>query len=80
MLNSVHPIRYILRFTNGKETSLTRCKYEDLVEGGIATVFIREDMNTSIGTVELLNGSLVVNDPSDDHLILIEDILSDLIV
>ena len=80
MLNSVHPIRYVLHFANGKETTLVRCKYEDLAEGGIATVFIREDMNTSIGTVELLNGSLVVNDPADDHLILIEDILSDLIV
>ena len=80
MLNSVHPIRYVLHFANGKETTLVRCKYEDLVECGIATIFIREDMDTSIGTVELLNGSLVVNDPADDHLILIEDILSDLIV
>ena len=79
MLNSVHPIRYVLHFANGKETTLVRCKYEDLVEGGIATIFIREDMDKSLGTVELLNGDLVVNDPKCDHLELIQDILSDLI-
>lgn len=78
MLNSVHPIRYVLHFANGKETTLVRCKYEDLIEGGVATVFIREDMETAIGTIELLNGTLVVNDPEDDHLELVRDILSDL--
>lgn len=80
MSNSVHPVRYVLKFANGKETTLIRCKYEDLAEGGIATIFIREDMGTAIGSIELLNGSLVINDPEDDHLKLVEDILSDLII
>lgn len=74
-----NPICYLLQFENGKETTIIRCKYRDLVEGGIATIFIREDIEHSIGTIELINGELIVNDSEDNHLELVRDNLSDLL-
>lgn len=78
-MKHLHPIMYSFLFEDtGVVSSLVRCTLENLKEGGPAVVS-NKDTGESYGSVELIDGTLIINDPNDVHMVYVKDVLSDLI-
>lgn len=78
-MSHLHPVMYQLYFADtGVVTSLIRCTLEHLLESEVATVS-NKDTGESYGSIELLNGQLIINDIQDPHMIFVQDVLSDLL-
>ena len=78
-MKHLHPVMYSFFFEEtGVVSSLVRCTLEDLKEGGPAVVSNR-DTGESYGSIELIDGTLVINDLNDVHMLYVKEILEDLL-
>lgn len=76
-MNRFHPTQFTVKFQlSGKEISLHRIDAESLAKGGVGIVYHN---GTSIGSIELINADLIINDEEDEALLYVKDILSDII-
>lgn len=72
-----NPSKVVIKFAiSGVEVPLHRCTCDHLTEGGVGVIYFN---GTSMGSVELINSQLIINDDEDEFLIEVKDILSDII-
>ena len=76
-MNKFHPTHFVVKFClSGEEISLHRIDAKSLAIGGVGIVYHN---GTSIGSIELINADLIINDDQDEELLYVKDILSDII-
>lgn len=72
-----HPTQFRIEFNeSGEIAQLHRVDLLSLEAGGVGHIFY---LGESLGSVELLNDELVINDDEDPALLYVKNILSDLI-
>ena len=76
-MNKFRPTQFGIKFSlTGKEIPLHRVVCNDLHQGGIGIVYRN---GNSIGSIELINTNLIINDEEDEALLYVKDILSDIV-
>ena len=76
----LHPTMFAIKFQlSGEIIPLHRIDCKDLHKGGVGIIYRKDNLNESIGSIELIGSQLVVNDDSDEELLYVQDILSDII-
>lgn len=76
-MSKFHPTHFVIKFClSGEEISLHRIDAKSLAIGGVGHIFYNGE---SIGTIELINSELIINDDQDEELLYVKDILSDII-
>ncbi len=76
-MSKFHPTHFVVKFQlSGKEIPLHRIVCHDLHEGGVGIVYHNGE---SLGSIELINADLIINDEEDEALCYVKDILSDIV-
>ena len=76
-MSKFHPTHFVVKFClSGEEISLHRIDAKSIAIGGVGHIFYNGE---SIGTIELINADLIINDEEDEELLYVKDILSDII-
>ena len=76
-MSKFHPTDFVIKFClSGEEISLHRIDAKSIAIGGVGHIFYNGE---SIGTIELINADLIINDEEDEELLYVKDILSDII-
>ena len=76
-MNKFHPTHFVIKFQlSGKEISLHRIDAKSLAIGGVGIVYHNGE---SLGSIELINADLIINDEEDEALCYVKDILSDIV-
>ena len=76
----LYPTKFVIKFQlSGEIKPLHKVHYEHLAKGGIGIIYKKDNLNESIGSIELIGSQLIINDDSDEELLYVKDILSDIV-
>ena len=76
----LRPTMFVIKFQlSGEIKPLHRVHCEHLTAGGIGIIYKKDNLNESIGSIELIGSQLIINDDSDEELLYVKDILSDIV-
>ena len=71
------PTQFRIEFRESGEVALLhRVDLLSLQAGGDGHIFYKDE---SLGSIELINGELIINDEEDEALLYVKDILSDIV-